>query len=69
MKTPVGLISAIALMTTLVATAALAGPVLTIYTDRDSYTAGDAGLSDRTTQADGTPDTGTVDMGFHFPLP
>ncbi len=56
-------------MTTLVATAALAGPVLTIYTDRDSYTAGDAGLSDRTTQADGTPDTGTVDMGFHFPLP
>ena len=29
----------------------------------------DADLSDRTTQADGTPDTGTVDMGFHYPIP
>jgi hypothetical protein len=27
----------------------------------------EAGLSDRTTQADGTPDTGTVDMGYHYP--
>ncbi|HUT03961.1 MAG TPA: right-handed parallel beta-helix repeat-containing protein [bacterium] len=26
-----------------------------------------AGLSDRTTQADGTPDTGIVDMGYHYP--
>ncbi len=37
--------------------------------DAGSKSAEDAGLSDRTTQADGTPDTGTVDMGFHFPLP
>ncbi len=28
-----------------------------------------AGLSDRTTQTDGTPDTGTVDMGYHYPIP
>lgn len=29
----------------------------------------EAGLSDRTTQADGTPDTGMVDMGYHYPIP
>ena len=34
-----------------------------------SRSAAEAGLSDRTTQADGTPDTGTVDMGFHYPVP
>ncbi|MBN2208041.1 MAG: DUF1565 domain-containing protein [Candidatus Coatesbacteria bacterium] len=37
--------------------------------DSGSRTAEEAGLSDRTTQADGTPDTGTVDMGYHYPLP
>jgi len=42
MKTPVGLISAIALMITLVAVTALAGPTIIIYTDSDTYTAGDA---------------------------
>jgi len=29
----------------------------------------EAGLSDRTTQTDGTPDTDEVDMGFHYPIP
>ena len=29
----------------------------------------EAGLSGMAMQADGTPDTGTVDMGFHYPLP
>jgi len=28
-----------------------------------------AGLSDRTTQTDNAPDTGTVDMGYHYPIP
>lgn len=37
--------------------------------DAGSRSAEDAGLSDGTTQADGTPDTGTVDMGFHYPIP
>ncbi len=37
--------------------------------DAGSRSASEAGLSDRTTQADGTPDTGTVDMGFHYPVP
>jgi len=37
--------------------------------DAGSRSAADAGLSDRTTQADGTPDTGTVDMGYHYPIP
>ena len=37
--------------------------------DAGSRSAEEAGLSDRTTQADGTPDTGIVDMGFHYPLP
>ena len=37
--------------------------------DAGSRSAEDAGLSDRTTQADGTPDTGTVDMGSHYPVP
>jgi len=37
--------------------------------DAGSRSASEAGLSDRTTQADGKPDTGTVDMGFHYPVP
>jgi len=37
--------------------------------DAGSRSSDEAGLSDRTTQADGTPDTGTVDMGFHHPMP
>ena len=28
-----------------------------------------ARLSELTTQADGTPDNGQVDMGYHYPLP
>jgi len=52
------------------------GPLGEYYLDPDSpcidagsQSAEEAGLSDRTTQADGTPDTGTVDMGYHYPLP
>ncbi len=37
--------------------------------DAGSKSAEDAGLSGRTTQADGTPDTGTVDMGYHYLVP
>ncbi|MBN1594225.1 MAG: right-handed parallel beta-helix repeat-containing protein [Candidatus Coatesbacteria bacterium] len=37
--------------------------------DAGSTTADEAELSDLTTQADGTPDGGVVDMGFHYPLP
>jgi len=37
--------------------------------DAGSRTAEEAGLSDWTTQTDGTPDTGRVDMGAHYPLP
>ncbi len=37
--------------------------------DAGSQSAAEAGLSDRTTQADETPDTGTVDMGYHYPIP
>ncbi len=37
--------------------------------DTGSRSAEEAGLSDRTTQVDGTPDSGQVDMGFHYPLP
>ncbi|HUT03328.1 MAG TPA: right-handed parallel beta-helix repeat-containing protein [bacterium] len=37
--------------------------------DAGSQSTEEAGLSDRTTQADSTPDTGTVDMGFHYPIP
>ncbi len=36
--------------------------------DAGSQSSAMAGLSDRTTQADGSPDTGTVDMGFHYPI-
>ncbi len=36
--------------------------------DAGSCSAEDAGLSDRTTQVDSTPDTGTVDMGYHYPI-
>ena len=36
--------------------------------DAGSRSAAAAGLADRTTQADGTPDTGTVDMGYHYPI-
>ncbi len=34
-----------------------------------SQSAENAGLSQRTTQIDNTPDTGTVDMGYHYPIP
>ncbi|HUT03994.1 MAG TPA: right-handed parallel beta-helix repeat-containing protein [bacterium] len=37
--------------------------------DAGSQSAEEAGVSDRTTQADGTPDSGTVDMGYHYPIP
>lgn len=37
--------------------------------DAGSQSAEEAGLSDRTTRAAGTPDTGTVDMGYHHPIP
>jgi len=37
--------------------------------DAGSRSASAASLSNRTTQADGTPDTGTVDMGYHYPIP
>lgn len=36
--------------------------------DAGSCSAEESGLSDKTTQADGTPDTGAVDMGYHYPL-
>ncbi|MBN1593271.1 MAG: right-handed parallel beta-helix repeat-containing protein [Candidatus Coatesbacteria bacterium] len=36
--------------------------------DAGSRLATDAGLSDRTTQADGTPDTGIADMGYHHQI-
>ena len=36
--------------------------------DAGSRSAEDAGLSGMTTQEDGTPDTGRVDMGSHYPL-
>ncbi|MBN1592895.1 MAG: hypothetical protein JW941_06580, partial [Candidatus Coatesbacteria bacterium] len=36
--------------------------------DAGSMSAAEAGLSDRTTQVDGTPDTGVVDMGYHYPI-
>ncbi|HUT04613.1 MAG TPA: right-handed parallel beta-helix repeat-containing protein [bacterium] len=52
------------------------GPLGEYYLDPDSpcidagsRPAEDAGLSDRTTQTDGTPDSGMVDMGYHYPLP
>ncbi|MBN1593416.1 MAG: right-handed parallel beta-helix repeat-containing protein [Candidatus Coatesbacteria bacterium] len=34
-----------------------------------SQSAEEADLSNLTTQADSTPDTGTVDMGYHYPIP
>ncbi|MBN1593403.1 MAG: right-handed parallel beta-helix repeat-containing protein [Candidatus Coatesbacteria bacterium] len=37
--------------------------------DAGSQTADEAGLSTRTTQADGMADTGQVDMGFHYRVP
>ncbi|MBN1591684.1 MAG: DUF1565 domain-containing protein [Candidatus Coatesbacteria bacterium] len=37
--------------------------------DAGSRSALEAGLSDTTTQMDGTPDTGAVDVGYHHPLP
>lgn len=36
--------------------------------DAGSRNAEQAGLSDMTTQADGTPDAGIVDMGYHYPI-
>ncbi|HUT03910.1 MAG TPA: right-handed parallel beta-helix repeat-containing protein [bacterium] len=52
------------------------GPLGEYYLDPDSLcidagsqSADDAGLWYRTTQADGTPDTGALDMGFHYPIP
>ncbi|MBN1594095.1 MAG: right-handed parallel beta-helix repeat-containing protein [Candidatus Coatesbacteria bacterium] len=51
------------------------GPLGDYYLDPDSpcidagsQSAADAGLTNHTTQADGTPDTGVVDMGYHYPL-
>jgi len=35
--------------------------------DAGSQSADEAGLSDRTTQSDGTADRGIVDLGFHYP--
>ncbi|MBN1592748.1 MAG: right-handed parallel beta-helix repeat-containing protein [Candidatus Coatesbacteria bacterium] len=35
--------------------------------DAGSQSAADAGLDDRTTQVNGTYDSGTVDMGYHYP--
>ena len=35
--------------------------------DAGSTSAEEAGLSEMTTQADGAPDTGTVDIGYHYP--
>ncbi len=37
--------------------------------DAGSRSAAEAGLSRMTTQTNGTPDTGTVDMGVHYPIP
>jgi len=37
--------------------------------DAGSSSAAEAGLSARTTRADGALDTGIVDMGFHYPIP
>jgi len=37
--------------------------------DTGSRSAEEAGLSGMTTQTNGTPDTGTVDMGVHYPVP
>ncbi|MBN2209530.1 MAG: carboxypeptidase regulatory-like domain-containing protein [Candidatus Coatesbacteria bacterium] len=37
--------------------------------DAGSQSAENAGVSKRTTQLDNTPDTGTVDMGYHYPIP
>ncbi len=52
------------------------GPNGDYYLDRDSpcidagsRSADEAGMAKYTTQAKGTPDTGVVDMGFHYPLP
>ena len=36
--------------------------------DAGSRTAEAAGLADRTTRANDTPDTGQVDLGYHYPL-
>ncbi|MBN2207976.1 MAG: right-handed parallel beta-helix repeat-containing protein [Candidatus Coatesbacteria bacterium] len=36
--------------------------------DKGSQPAENAGVSQRTTQVDNTPDTGTVDMGYHYPI-
>ncbi len=36
--------------------------------DAGSILADEAGLGDRTTQADGSPDTGRVDVGYHHPI-
>ncbi|MBN2208039.1 MAG: right-handed parallel beta-helix repeat-containing protein [Candidatus Coatesbacteria bacterium] len=52
------------------------GPLGDSYLDRSSpcidagsRSAKEAGLSDRTTQVDGRPDTGQVDMGYHYEMP
>ncbi len=37
--------------------------------DAGSQSVSATGLSNRTTQTDGTPDSGTVDMGYHYPIP
>lgn len=53
----------------------VSGPFGDFYLDPQSpcidagrRSAFDAGVSDRTTQSDGTPDTGVVDMGYHYPI-
>ena len=37
--------------------------------DAGSRSAEEAGFSDRTTQTDGNPDSGIVDMGYRYPVP
>lgn len=37
--------------------------------DKGSQSAENAGMAKRTTQLDNTPDTGQVDMGYHYPIP
>ena len=37
--------------------------------DAGSDTAANLGMDDKTTRTDNAPDTGVVDMGFHYPIP
>lgn len=55
----------------------VSGPLGDYYLDPDSpcidagsyYWASYLGLSEKTTQADGTPDIGIADIGYHYPIP